>query len=267
MTKKDEKNTSEKEVYRLWWEYLKRSEKYKIFCDFIREASKIKIKKEKTVQSAASNKPIKPTFILNLNEVEFYYMQRYYKNFGDIFTNSFDDWWKTDKPSQPKLPVIVLNDPNACKALPFFAKEFRKQQKAKKKSLSPEKTLKILAESEFEFIFLAVPMVGGITMEDISKQIANIRKKWAKNFDVEDFYFKRFNMPVSRVRFVELKRYLEVFDLKQQGLKMKEIIAKIDSDRKGGDADILRSFRSYLQKAKKVIYNVECGSFPEAPQF
>lgn len=269
MTKKKVNDVSEKDIYRLWWEYLKRSEQYRTYCDFIHKVIKMKLLNEKnTGKSATLTKMIRSTFTLDkfgICGVD--YMERYYENFGDIFTKDFDDWWKTRNTSQQKLPVIVLNDPNACKALPFFTEKFTKQQKANKKPLRPEEVLKILTEEEFEFLFLAIPMVGGVTMEDISKQIANIRRKWAKNFDIEDFNFRRFSMPVSRVRFDELQRYLKVYDLHKQGFKMKEIVAKIDPDRKGDDANVLRSFRSDLQKAKKVIYNVECGSFPEEPQF
>lgn len=270
MPRKDEKKPPEKEVYRLWWEYLKRSEVYKAYCSFVPQAVKIVKKKAGSFPEAIKK--------LMLSEYPFQqddpmsilfpkYMLRNWEYFGDVFNDFFDDWWKKGKPSQNKLPVIVMNDPNASKALPFFAEEFRKQQKARKKPLSPEETLTILAESEWEFIFLAVPMVGCVTIEDISKQIADIRKKWAKKFDVEDFYFRRFSNPVSRVRMDEMKRYLRVYDLKQQGLKMKEIIAEIDPNRRGDNADVLRSFRSDLKKAKNIIRSVESGSFPEEPQF
>ncbi len=266
MSKKN--NISEKEVYRLWIEYLKRSEKYKTYCKLFREVFKMENQKRKTsAKSAALDKLIKTEVSLKLNELDFDYMQRYYDFFGDIFIGSFDDWWKTHKISKRTLPVIVLNDPNACKVLPFFAKEFKKLQKTKKKHLTPKETLKILTESEFEFIFLAVPMIGGVTMDDISKQIADIRKKWAKEFEVEDFYFRRFNMPVSRVRYDEMKRYLQVYDYWKDGMKIKEIIAKINPNRDAKDADVIRSCRMDLQKAKKIIYNVEAGSFPGEPQF
>lgn len=270
MATKVEKEPSEKETYRLWWEYLKRSEIYKAYCTIVPRAIKIVGKKHgslpKTIEKLMlSEYPFQENDIM----VDLFpeYMQRNWEHFGDIFNGSFDDWWKKSKPSQNKIPVIVLNDPNSCKILPFFAEEFRKRQKARKKPFGPAETLKILTESEYGFIFLAVPMVGGVTMEDISKQIADIRKKWAKEFDIEDFNSRRFRRPVSRVRLDEMRRYLRVYDLKQQGLKMKEIIAEIDLNRRGDDADVLRSFRSDLQKAKKIIMNVECGSFPEEPQF
>lgn len=270
MATKVERRPSEKETYRLWWGYLKRSELYKAYCSCVPRAVMIVAKKGGSLPKAIEKLMLsKYPFQQNDPMVILFpeYMQRNWEYFGDVFNDSFDDWWKMGLPSQNKLPIIVLNDPNAFKVLPLFAKELRKQQKARKTPLSPVGTLKILTESEYGYIFLAVPMVGNVTMEDISKQIADIRKKWAKEFDIEDFNFRRFTMPVSRVRLDEMKRYLRVYDLKQQGLKMKEIIAEIDPNRRGDDADVLRSFRSDLKKAKNIISNVECGSFPEEPQF
>jgi len=267
--KKDKRKLSEKEAYRLWWEYLKRSETYKAYCSYVPQAVKIVKKKvgslpnviEKLMSSGYPFQKNDPMSVLFPD-----YMRRNWEYFGDVFNDSFDDWWKKGKPFQRTLPIIVLNDSNACKALPFFAQEFRKQQKARKKPIAPEETLKILAESEWEFIFLAVPMVGDVTIEGIHKQIADIRRKWKIEYEVSDFYHRRFVMPVSRVRLEEMKRYLRVYDLKKHGLKMKEIIAEIDPDRRGDNANIMRSFRSDLQKAKKIIRNVESGSFPEASQ-
>ena len=48
---------------------------------------------------------------------------------------------------------------------------------------------------------------------------------------------------------------------------MKDVIAQINPDQKGDSANVLRSFYMDLQKAKKIIENVESGSFPEEPQF
>jgi hypothetical protein len=43
---------------------------------------------------------------------------------------------------------------------------------------------------------------------------------------------------------------------------MKEIIQTIDPDNKGENADVLRSYRRDLAKAKKIITNVEKCQFP-----
>lgn len=268
MTKKDENKIYEKEVYRLWWEYLKRSDKYKSYCEYLpRAVEKIKKKKitygdiNKLFISAHSKK------YADVVEQSFYtdWMAENYDFFGDVFKNSFDNWWDKRDIFRNKLSIIVLNDPKACKILLSFAQDIRNRQKNKNKLPSPEKTLKILTESEKKYIFLALPMVGDMIVHDISKEIADIRKKWAEEFDIEDYHFRRFSMPVSRVRFDELKRYLRVYDYHKEGLKMKEIIAKIDPNRSADNANVLRSFYMDLKKAKRVIKNVEFGSFPELP--
>lgn len=284
MAKKDENNSSDKDVYELWWEYLKRSELYKTFLDLIPKATK-KVNNQDVIdlnvmdELFRSKYPVdKDIFMANARiSVSVAYMGQYFENFGDIFNNSFDDWWKKRSRVNQSLPVIVLNDGEASKSFPQFAEMLEQKQKEKKKALSSEETLAALTESNPNYIFLAVPMVGGVTIEDISKQIVEIRSKWKEHFDIEDFNYRRFKMPVSRVRLDEMKRYLQLYDkvnnLKEAGLKMKDIIAEVSSESLGNATSldsydvIRRVFYSDLQKAKKIIRNVECGSFPEEPDF
>jgi hemerythrin superfamily protein len=283
---KKEKKPSEKEVYRLWWEYLKRSKKYKIYCDAVRKVMDDAIKRkdkeylEKIMRQILShssqkeNKIIRQLFVSELTQeeydnmiplIEIMSMERNWLTFQDVFVTSFDDWWKTQEKMDFSLPVVVLNDPGALEKFPDFLKRCEQLKIKKGASPKPEEVIDILIEEECEYVFVAIPMVGKVTIEDISKQIADIRKKLKDDFTVADYYFRKYFMPVSRVRYDELKRYLRVYDLKQQGKKMKEIIAEIDPDRRGEDANIQRAFRSYLQKANKIINNVELGCFPEMP--
>lgn len=284
MAKKDENKPSDKEVYELWWEYLKRSELYKTFLDLIPKATK-KVNNQDVIdlnvmdELFRSKYPVdKDIFMANARiSVSVAYMGQYFENFGDIFNNSFDDWWKKRSRVNQSLPVIVLNDGEASKSFPQFAEMLEQKQKEKKKALSSQETLAALTESNPNYIFLAVPMVGGVTIEDISKQIVEIRSKWKEHFDIEDFNYRRFKMPVSRVRLDEMKRYLQLYDkvnnLKEAGLKMKDIIIEVSSESLGNATSldsydaIRRVFYSDLQKAKKIIRNVECGSFPEEPDF
>ena len=255
----------------MWWEYLKRSEKYRIFCEIYPKA--IGFARKKGGSHSSYEKAIKELYsaAVSLNRKEWMFnslvenMEDNIDSFGDVFKNSFEDWWKTKSTSKGSLPYIVLNDQNALKMLPHFTKKCDSRKKSGERFPYPEEIIKLLTEEEFEYIFLAVPMVGRVTVEEISQEIAAIRTKWKDEFDVADYRFKRFTMPVSRVRFDELKRYLQIYDLKQEGMKMKDIVAKVDPSRKGNNADVLRAFRSDLQKAKKVIESVEYGCFPDMP--
>ena len=292
MTKKDENNSSEKEVYELWWEYLKRSELYKVVCQLIPEAiykennqtfvsfdkleelleSKFKVDDDMITDEGNREVGISK---IQLNQ-SFYnvmvgYMEEYLGFFGDIFNNSFDDWWDKKRKEKIKQPLQVIdfsdpNDTNAYKMINSYVKSLSNYRNELKKHLkgTGEKPTPF-SEEPNRYLYLAIPMVGGVTMEEISKQIADIRKIRKKDFEIDDFYYRRFDMPVSRVRLKEMKHYLEVYDRWKKGMKMKDIISEMAPDRYG--ENILRSFRSDLQKAKKIIQNVECGSFPEEPDF
>ena len=68
-----------------------------------------------------------------------------------------------------------------------------------------------------------------------------------------------------RTRFDELKKYLKVYDLHQEGLKLKDIIEKIQDKadkEKSEDPDVQRKYRRYIKKAKIIISNTEMGQFP-----
>lgn len=289
MTKKNEKKPTEKEVYRLWWEFLKRSEKYKIYCAAVRKVMDDACKKkgEEYVRKIErlilkhtpqrENKVIRqlfasnyPTDELNDSNVldEVINMEENWLTFRDIFVGSFDDWWKSQEKMDFSVPMVALNDLDAIEKFPYFLKKCT-ELKENGSNLSPQEVINTLIDEEYEYLFIAVPMVGNMTMDDISKAIAETRAKWRKKdrFILSDYYFRRFFMPVSRIRFDELERYLRVYDRKQQGLKIKEIIADLDPFKRCNDGDVQRVFRSDLQKAKKIIRNVESGFFPERPPY
>jgi len=139
MTKKDENNSSEKEVYELWWEYLKRSEFYKVVCQLIPEAiykenNQTFVSFDKLEELLESKFQVDDDMIsdegnreVGISKIQlsqsFYnvmvgYMEEYLGFFGDIFNNSFDDWWdkkRKEKIKQP-LQVIDFSDPTDTNA-------------------------------------------------------------------------------------------------------------------------------------------------------
>ncbi|NPU86401.1 MAG: hypothetical protein HPY65_18135 [Syntrophaceae bacterium] len=263
-----DKKPSEREIYELWWEYLKRSDNYKIYCESQPYPVQIIKNEDRSYSIIEDGRIVDYELGTPENERTMYIwsLQRNYEFFGDIFNSSFNDWWKNRK-KRKDLRVLDLNDQDICTMLPEYVNQFRRHMDSKKIIKTPEDSIRLLTKAECSYVFVAVPMVGNITIEDISKQIADIRLKWKKDlvYRVADYIFKRFAMPISRVRYEELKRYLKVYDLQQQGLKIKEIAAMLDPKRTGEHPDIQRSFRSDLQKARNIIRNVELGIFPEEP--
>lgn len=86
-------------------------------------------------------------------------------------------------------------------------------------------------------------------VEVLKKQFEKIIKAKYREIDLL--------MP-KRLRVGELKRYLEVYDYKKQGLKWNDIIKRLDISRSYPVRESMRD----NQHAKKIIENVEQGIFP-----
>lgn len=71
-----------------------------------------------------------------------------------------------------------------------------------------------------------------------------------------------FLFPTTYVKVEELETYLRVYDLKEAGLTIKQIVQTVDPENKGNALDTEREFKRYIQKAKRIISNVERGAFP-----
>jgi hypothetical protein len=84
--------------------------------------------------------------------------------------------------------------------------------------------------------------------------------------DFEFFDPNRFEVPGKKIRTDDLKRYLDVYDQKQQGKKNKELAKMFYPQYDLTDADLsataLRYVSRDLSKARKIIKNVEMGYFP-----
>lgn len=259
---------SEKEFYRLWYEYLKRSDNYKDFCKWV--SKKRKNKKfpvpEKFKKSANGSSP-KELFT--------------YLRFRDIYTNSFETLWRfleknlkhIETNSSPKgvenYNEFVGGHIDSCiesfkrhnKRLPNL-QEFR------------DAFLKMINEGWLRsFLFLMVN-VSVRTDDDLIRQFKNIIKEKRKDPHVKMYDLAcRRNLKPSpddkHIPIKELRTYLKVYDLaKKHGYDptqrntAKKIYEIIDEQRGKLPESTERKYRMYLSKAKRIIENTEHGFFP-----
>ena len=113
----------------------------------------------------------------------------------------------------------------------------------------------------YEKIYLEIITFGKTKAELVElfdKHIKEVKNKPLTRHMESRFFAK----PTTRIRADELSRYLKVYDLKKQGLTMKEIIQTIDPNNNGDDANVLRAYNRDHSKAKKIIKNVERNLFP-----
>jgi hypothetical protein len=219
MAIKDEKKHSEKDIKKLCWDYLKRSDNFKEFCE-----------KRHELEVDYFGECYSP-------------LVEYYKYFGNIFEQEFDDWWNGSRRNRWKsigsYPVRDLQGANP-------------------------KDIRSIIKSEPEYIIMAIPIAGKDDMASIARQIKKIRDHYKKTPAAKDVEkrLRRFIMPSTRIRYDELKLYLEVYDLKEKGLKMREVIKEIKPRENEKDVDIRREFNRFYSNAKTIIENVEKGYFP-----
>jgi len=227
------------EHYHLWWEYLKRSEKYKEFCDrFDRYC-----KNEQWPISSADwyllpdelrGKIINEKLPSDLKESKFIGLL---STFGNVYEGSFEKWlnWnmkQLDLDEERFQPVQVIDE------------------------TSTSITLKIDCKRRFS------------NSELLKKcgDLIRIKRKEKTSFKYE-LFMRAYNSPTqsSGVTFETLKRYLDVYDLHKEGKKIGEIIQMIGNDDQKENFDYpeyQRAFFRDIKNAKKIIQNAESGLFP-----
>ncbi|HUN55326.1 MAG TPA: hypothetical protein VMU29_09240 [Smithella sp.] len=237
MTEKEEKL----EVYRLWWEYLKRSEQYKEFCKNYSNLGK---------------DLYGPSHEVFLNYLIF---------FGNIFEKSFDDWRNESLRKNGGLPgsrpVLDLRDKESYSRM-YFKSLVNWDNNSQ--SLPNEKQIWEIINYETQYIFLAVPVVGREDMKMIAKQIKRLRDKYKKTTTVKeaDKEIRKFRMTSTRLISNELKYYLKVYDYRRKGLSMAEVIKEMAPGENCKDMGVQDKFYRFQRYATKIIKNVEKGTFP-----
>lgn len=234
-----------KEFYRLWYEYLKRSDRYKEFCEWTRAKRKDKSLSppEKFKKKEDGSAP-KEVFI--------------FLEFRDVFVNSFEEWWKFHKDrmeyrkihSSPKgieyYNEVIERDFDYC--INSF-----KNHEGRELSLQEfkEAFLKRMEQDSHYFIYLMVN-VNGVSIKELEKQFQDILK---------DQRAKRV-LYRQRIQAKPLERYLQVYDLKKHGLKWRDIANKVQSGSTGAFDNVKRALQNDFDQAEMIIKNVEKGIFP-----
>src|ERR1035437_7110223 len=98
-----EKNDScgRKEIYRLWWEYLKRSEGFKAYCEKHPDAVKnSELFGTYSIDTSHNRESPEDDVIVDPNYDEFRKEQMKWKRatcFGNVHKDSFEAWWEKFK--------------------------------------------------------------------------------------------------------------------------------------------------------------------------
>ena len=263
---------NEKRLYRLWYEYLKRSDDYREFCNFTWERHKEKKSISIPEKFKRTDKGSHPFLGI-------------YTKFVDVFRFPFEEWWPWKKQrldtvkrnAKKRKPVKdYMGGPATIeKNLDFCIKHFQRVH-----DRDPSATelrdffVQSLKDEEHRFLLLRVDLTYGIT--DIKKSFSDIIcsdkvKKKISSAKKYCWWLYRNSKPTGKPRIEDLQRYLDVYDMWKAKVDSRvpgdpsgwdEIIQHFEPHRELNNESDRRLYQSYKQKAEKIISNVEKGYFP-----
>ena len=302
LDKMSEQLETKKDVYQIWREYLKRSELYKKGCDWVKTlphnpATKLSdfeymdnlggVKAREVIGEFMREvrNPFaidKDSAICTTKKAIKQMLMQYYCFFGDVYSESFDFFWQRAIAILIELNIFDIFRENSTPAVfpikGMIDKEILTEIKETVISkLKREPTLDEfidLVEAAFdesEAGLMLVAVVLSRPLYDIQTDIKEIVKEERKKqgISVTRSYYNNClpTQPVENIDVKSHQRYLEVYDLKiVKAKKLKEVVLhfhpemnpEIDIDWSSTE----RMYKADLQKARRILKNVEDGQFP-----
>lgn len=190
--------------------------------------------------------------------------------FGNVHANSFETWMnmqQEDIKINSQKSVTIYN----------FEQEFNSSIEHFKRAEERNPTIQEFVDHFLSRIYFPcsatihfeVDLLTPYTIQDLLKQIGKIIKKERNKPEIRRIRAEKNLLPFSNtqvkdnyLRLDELERYLKIYDLKKQGLKMMDIIKIIEPKAYNKDVNVQRAFYLDIEKAKMIIKNVGLGIFP-----
>lgn len=272
-----------KKFLKLWWEYLRRSEKYKKFCEvepspIYQHGTKFELYSKEfqveKLQPDGTKHIVVPMFNVYIN-----FRNIHSTNFNSWYANRIDperrkrntqgtktiskEWYLNIPPKKrTHTPNVKEYDPE--QDMGQYIGQFKKQQ-------GREPTISEIID-RFRFIkkhipirYLTVDLSGSDNTEDMVREFAKYIKDYRRSF--RELQSRRNLNPFLNgykeyyLRLDEIERYLKVYDLKKKGLSINAIIKKIEP-KKDITTNIQHAYYQDITRAKKLIENTELGIFP-----
>ena len=244
------KDHNEKEIYKLWWEYLKRSEEYK---RWLNEKSPqwdahLKVCESWEQGSAPIVQPAESTqwgkwIVL-------------YHRFGNVHKTKFEKWWHI---KEPELSNLAVEDYLSSWLRFDIAQCFANVKADPSDRDTFQREFKNIFQQRLESstaLYLIVHC--NAPLKKLEVDFFNLVK--AKRREVKVREFRRYKLLIGRIQFSEIKRYLRVFDIwKRNSTDWLRIVSERVKDHNNNEEVPIRRD---LKKAKQIIKNVEGGIFP-----
>lgn len=242
----------EKRRYKLWREYIKRSDTYKKYCEWVRRFQ-------------TDFKTLRPKELTNK-------MDGIFVMFGDVHKEPFNKWWESHKKIFRCLEYEGINDYSKFieEDIEDCISDFQ-SKKGKEPTLQEFKEhFSARMRNDKDIVYLCIA-VGGRQKKGLATQFDKIITEII-NKRRQDPYEINYRRNLTTVlgakskddymREDELERYLKAYDLKGKSEKLRSIADKLKICIEGNYETRQREVLRYIQKAKQIIKNVEEGLFP-----
>lgn len=260
----------DKNYYRLWWEYLKRSNRYKKYLEWERM-----VEQDKSIAI--------PKELANYHESLWWTA----RNFGDVHKNKFGQWWKDEQNNKLPCPITLTFRANSLGIVDYrevIDRDIKKIYRKFKKEIGREPSINELThnikiymnDKSSERLYLLINFSLDTT-SDITRLFHDILKKRKKECSTREKEMILKGMQLKQTSekryYEELQRYLAIYDACEAGKTISEIAREMDDEKidEGDDKselpiyyaqDAERICRRDRAKARKIIHNVEKGYFP-----
>lgn len=244
------KSSSEvqKKIFKLVIEFLKRSEDHKAFCEWYRTRKKFHRNKKFTSSS--------PRWLnQGLN----------FQMFGDIHdpNYSFERWWSDYEKHKTEIQERhkpILSGPELIEQFDAWVHVFKK---LRRRNPTVNEVKHFCLEGDGVSFMMKVN-VSGNSAQELRKQFKRLilAKKREPIVKVADQSIKRhWKISTEYIRFDELERHLKVYDKFSEGMSVNDIV-RAGQFYEPDNQSSKRLVYMDIQKAKKIIDNVERGEFP-----
>lgn len=244
MRKKDD----DKRFYDLWWQFLKLSDPYKVFCDVLFEypdPDQAFLNKMSILPFVPDLLPSSPEEMI-LNEM---LLWMNYKKFGDVFRTKFDEWWTANNLRTLNEPVVEdleeTIEREACKFVAHCALGFKTQ-------ITDDTIIDLLRRyikfynQQHKYIKVRLSANNLETRNAVSNLISEHKKKHSHSLALIESYLTTY------------KLFREGHD--KDAVKKKVLGAQALKELTKKQAD--DKIRLYQGNAIAIIQNVEKGDFP-----
>ena len=254
-----------KRTYKVWWDYLKLSIKYKDFYKLMSRAKGKSGREHFDILASINNlewaRKDHPDFSDPWDMTKSYFF------FGNVYRQQFDTWWEKNKGVFMR-PVFEFSDPDALVFIELqLSDTYRYLRKYDKNYIPKLVDIVKMFTKDNDYFYFGIPKEG-MNANDISKEITRIKDKLKKqpaSSKINDPF--RHPMPIGKAHLVELEKYLEIYQKRlKKGLSITDIIIEKEGvtirEKKGELQHLQSEYSDYVEKARRIIKNVEKGCFP-----